>query len=133
MLVAKPKICSGCGIQKPIWKKEGRQRFCKDCWSCHSSKDKIKPTKQKPLSPKSSKKEKLDAAYTALRKAYLSTHPMCEARLPGCSLNATDIHHKQGRVGGLYLDDSEFMSICRTCHTWIHDNPAKAKALKLYH
>lgn len=133
MLVAKPKICSGCGIEKPIWKKEGRQRFCKDCWSCHSSKNKIKPTQKKPLSPKSSKKEKLDAAYTILRQSYLKNHPMCEARLPGCNLSASDIHHKHGRVGDLYLDDTEYIALCRNCHRWIHDNPAKAKELNLYH
>lgn len=133
MLVAKPKICSGCGIEKPIWKKEGRQRFCKDCWSCHSSKNKIKPTQKKPLSPKSSKKEKLDAAYTVLRQSYLKNNPMCEARLPGCNLSASDIHHKHGRVGDLYLDDTEYIALCRNCHRWIHDNPAKAKELNLYH
>lgn len=133
MLAAKPKLCSGCGIVKPIWKKEGRQRFCKDCWSCQSSKDKIKPTNKKPLSPKSSKKEKLDAAYTILRQSYLKNHPMCEARLPGCNLSASDIHHKHGRVGELYLDDTEYIALCRNCHRWIHDNPAKAKELNLYH
>jgi hypothetical protein len=133
MLVAKPKICTGCGIEKPIWKKEGRQRFCKDCWSCHSSKNKIKPTQKKPLSPKSSKKEKLDAAYAVLRQSYLKNHPMCEARLPGCNLSASDIHHKHGRVGDLYLDDTEYIALCRNCHRWIHDNPAKAKDLNLYH
>lgn len=117
---------------KPIWKKDGRQRYCKDCWSRHSSKS-IKPTIQKSLSPRSSKKEKLDAAYSILRKNFLSTHPMCEVRLPGCSLEAHDIHHKHGRVGGLYLDDTEFIASCRHCHTEIHNNPGLAKDLGFYH
>lgn len=129
---AKLKLCNGCNQPKYIWKKEGRQRFCKDCWSCQSSKDKFKPI-QKPLSPRSSKKEKLDAAYSALRQVYLNNHPMCEARLPGCSLEAHDIHHRLGRIGELYLDDSEFVAVCRSCHTFIHNNPKEAKDLGLYH
>jgi hypothetical protein len=132
MLQAKPKLCNSCGIIKPIWKKNGGQRFCKDCWNCQSSKN-IKPTKQKPLSPRSSKKEKLDAAYSTLRKIYLQNHPMCEARLPGCSLEAHDIHHKKGRIGELYLDDTEWIAACRSCHTEIHNNPQISKDLGLYH
>lgn len=134
MLAAKPKLCNGCDLIKPIWKRQGGQRYCKECWSCHSSNKTTKTVKsQKPLSPKSSKKEKLDVAYSILRKKHLEYHPLCQAKLPGCSLTATDIHHKHGRVGELYLDQSQFISICRTCHTWIHNNPKEAKELNLYH
>jgi nitrate/TMAO reductase-like tetraheme cytochrome c subunit len=132
MLQAKPKKCSGCGVEKKIWKRQGAEKFCKECWSCHSSKD-IKPTKQKPLSPKSSKQQKLDAIYSILREKFLKHHPMCEANLPGCSLNAHDIHHSKGRTGNLMLDDTEFVAVCRSCHTWIHENPKQAKELGLYH
>jgi hypothetical protein len=53
---------------------------------------------------------------------------MCQAHLPNCTNIATDVHHKSGR-GINYLDVSTWMSVCRTCHTWIELNPLKAKSL----
>jgi len=129
----KNKVCDGCGKDSPIWKRHEDKRYCKFCWSCHSSKEIKKPTVKKPLAPRSSKKEKLDALYTIVRKQWMKDHPFCEAKLPGCSLEAHDIHHKEGKVGELYLDTTKFMSVCRNCHTFIHDNPKIAKDLGLYH
>jgi len=77
----------------------------------------------------SSKIVKLNAAYSVLREQFLKNHPYCKAKVPGCSIIATDIHHKKGRVGKLFLDDSEFLAVCRMCHTWIENNPAEAKLL----
>lgn len=128
MLQARPKKCDGCGSIKLIWKKWEGQRFCKDCWSCHSSKDMKKPTLRKPLSPKSSKQQKKDAAYSVLRAQYLKNKPHCQAKLKGCTLVATDIHHKAYR-GENYLDTTTWMSICRTCHSWVHEHPKIARAL----
>lgn len=132
MLQAKQKLCNGCNEITNIWKKEGRQRFCKSCWSSQNIKglsSTKKPTTKKPLSPRSSKQVKLDALYSILRKKYLEHHPMCEAKLPGCSLSSTDIHHKMGRTGSRYLDDTEFLSVCRVCHQWIEVHPTEAKLL----
>jgi hypothetical protein len=129
---AKKKLCSGCSELQYIWKKEGKQRFCKSCWSSQNIKglsSTKKPTAKKPLSPRSSKQEKLDALYSILRKKYLENHPMCEARLPGCGLSSTDIHHKAGRTGDRYLDDTDFLSVCRVCHQWIELHPTEAKLL----
>jgi len=133
MLQAKQKKCDGCNEITNIWKKEGKQRFCKACWSkqfkgLSSIK---KPTAKKPLSPRSSKQVKLDALYTVLRESYMKRNPFCLAKLPGCSINATDIHHKMGRTGKLYLDETEFLSVCRTCHGWIETHPTEAKLLNL--
>lgn len=77
----------------------------------------------------SSKIVKLNAAYSVLREQFLKNHPYCQAHIPGCNIKATDIHHKKGRVGKLFLDDSEFLAVCRMCHTWIENNPAEAKLL----
>lgn len=129
----KNKVCDSCGKDSLIWKRYEGKRYCKSCWSCHSSKEIKKPTVKKPLAPRSSKKEKLDALYTIVRKQWMKDHPFCEAKLPGCSLEAHDIHHKEGKVGELYLDTTKFMSVCRNCHTFIHDNPKIAKDLGLYH
>ena len=133
MLQAKLKKCDGCSEVTTIWKKEGTQKFCRHCWSkqfkgLSSIK---KPTAKKPLSPRSSKQVKLDALYSILRKSYMERYPFCLAKLPGCSINATDIHHKMGRTGKLYLDETEFLSVCRTCHGWIETHPTEAKLLNL--
>ena len=133
MLQAKLKKCDGCSEVTTIWKKEGTQKFCKQCWSkqfkgLSSIK---KPTAKKSLSPRSSKQVKLDALYSILRKSYMERYPFCLAKLPGCSINATDIHHKMGRTGKLYLDETEFLSVCRTCHGWIETHPTDAKLLNL--
>lgn len=135
MLQPKQKLCNGCNEITNIWKKEGKQRFCKSCWSkqfkgLSSTK---KPTAKKPLSPRSSKQVKLDALYSILREQFLKRKPYCEAHLPGCAVNACDVHHTEGRVGTLFLDDTKFKAVCRQCHTFIHENPQLAKDLNLYH
>lgn len=82
MLQAKQKLCDGCNEITNIWKKEGKQRFCKQCWAkqfkgLSSIK---KPTAKKPLSPRSSKQVKLDALYSILRKSYMERYPFCLAK-----------------------------------------------------
>ena len=132
MLQAKPKKCDGCETIQPLWKKEGTQKFCKQCWTNHAIKGKSstkKPTAKKPMRLQSSKIMKLNAAYSVLREQFLKHHPCCQARIPGCSIVATDIHHKKGRVGKLFLDDSEFLAVCRMCHAWIEVHPQEAKLL----
>ena len=129
---AKKKLCSGCNQLEYIWKKDGVQRFCKTCWSSQTKgKKSIKPTAKKPLSPRSSKQQKLEALHSILRTKYLQHHPYCEAHLPGCQINASDIHHKKGRTGDLMLDDTEFLAVCRMCHGWIETHPEEAKVLDL--
>jgi hypothetical protein len=131
MLQPKLKKCDGCSEVTTIWKKEGKQRFCKQCWNkqfkgLSSTK---KPTAKKPMRLQSSKIVKLNAAYTILREQFLKRKPHCEAHLPGCAINATDVHHKKGRTGTLFLDDTEFLAVCRTCHSWIEEHPKEAKLL----
>ena len=127
-MLAKKKICKKCNQLKTIWKTIGSDRYCKSCWSCHSGRPKLKPTSKKSIRPRSTKKIKADAEYSKLRIVYLYSNPMCQAHLPICTNEATDIHHKAGR-GNSYLDLSTWIGVCRSCHTWIELNPSKAKAL----
>lgn len=126
MLQPKKKKCSGCGEVTVIWKSEGRDKYCKQCWSCHKTSGVRQTSKRTPLRPRSSKQSKKDALYTILRTAYLKDHGMCEAHLAGCNTHATDIHHKAGR-GVNYLDSTTYMAVCRTCHQWIETHPVEAK------
>lgn len=126
---AKRKLCVGCGKEQYIWKSEGRYKYCKACWL---TKVPTKPIKRTPLKPsgkpirkKSSKMSALDTVYTALRRQYLEQYPLCNARLPGCSLSSADIHHKKGR-GKYHNDPTTWLSVCRTCHTWIEEHPKEA-------
>lgn len=56
-----------------------------------------------------------------------SEYPLCEMRLPqtGCDekqRHARDIHHKRGRVGDDYVDQTKFVGCCRACHNYIEQN-----------
>jgi hypothetical protein len=74
--------------------------------------------------------------YNAIRKLYLARHPVCEC----CRLcfgfeteagGSTSVHHCLGRVGWLLIDVRHWKACCRTCHNWIHKNPAIARNLGL--
>ena len=132
MLQPKKKKCSGCGELTIIWKSEGREKYCKQCWSCHKTSG-VRQTSAKTrtaLSPRSPKQKRIDAAYSIMRKSYLDTHGMCNAHLGGCTTHATDIHHKEGR-GEKTLDSTTWIAVCRNCHIWIETHPKEAKELGL--
>lgn len=120
----KLKICDKCHTFKLIWKNFEGKRYCKECWN------NIKFPIPKSIKKKSDKLKKKEGEYHKVRLEYLNIHQTCEARLPGCTKYATDIHHKKGR--GIYLTDvSTFLAVCRTCHNFIELNPETAKQLNL--
>lgn len=124
----KKKLCDGCGEPKFIWKNEGGKRFCKQCWSALSVTTKPKPTvKQKPIRPRSLKRSKEESEYSQKRKVYLDKHPMCEAHIPSvCTGQATEVHHKRGRIGADLTDETLFLGLCHACHEYIENNRAFA-------
>lgn len=129
MLQPKKKKCSGCGELTIIWKSDGREKYCKQCWSCHKTsgvRQTSAKTSRATLSPRSPKQRRIEAAYNVLRKTYLDKNQMCQAHLSGCATYATDIHHKAGR-GEHMLDQSTYMAVCRNCHQWIELHPIEAK------
>ncbi len=139
---AKKKICNFCNVPQFIWKREGKDRlFCRSCWGKEVSKksnstgvSRNKPTSKQqrtPIPPRSSKKIKLDAAYSTLREQYLKNHPQCEASIQGiCSgKGATQIHHKIGKIGEDYLDDKHFLAVDFECHRYLEDNPEYAYSM----
>ena len=94
----KLKTCDGCNQEKPIWKSSGTGglKLCKNCWSCHKSRD----TEQKPTNstiPRvSAKRAKKDAEYSKLRQKYLTDNSLCMIKGPSCNNYATDVHHTRG-------------------------------------
>jgi hypothetical protein len=113
MLTNKKKLCQGCQQMTYIWSK----KLCKNCHS-KTYKSKIKPVSE-------SLKNKL-IIYNKLRLEYLDKHPVCQANIYKCTTTATEIHHKQGRVGNLLNDTTKWLAVCRSCHTYITVNPKEA-------
>ena len=127
----KKKKCDGCGEDAYIWKNVAGKRYCKQCSSNTgvAKPSNTKPTaRQSPIPPHSQKRSKEERLYQAKRIIFPQEHPMCEAHLPGiCKEYSTDVHHKEGRVGELLLDETKWLSVCRPCHDWIETHPAEAQ------
>jgi hypothetical protein len=122
MIQAKLKLCAGCNQMKHIWKSQGKDKYCKECW--------YSIEKPKSIAPISKKMKETVDQYSKLRTAYLVVNPSCKARLQGCTGQATDVHHKAGR-GENHLKIATWLAVCRTCHTWIELHPKEAKELGL--
>ena len=124
----KLKLCNGCKELKVIWKNHEGNKYCQYCWNKVKSGD----PEHKSVIPKvSAKKQKQDAEYSKLRTRFLTENPMCEIGVPGCTRNATDIHHTRSGSDRhiYYLVQSTFLATCRSCHLWIHSNPEKVRIL----
>lgn len=76
-----------------------------------------------------SKKSSLKAEYDRMGGAdsVVQTCAVCKTRGPKSQMHR---HHVNGRSGIRLL---EYIYVCPLCHEWIHQNPAKAKELNLYH
>lgn len=109
------KECANCKQVRPIWKRVKNLPYCQRCSNV------LFPPKG--LNKRSQKKVSNDNKYSELRKQFLTKHPVCMAHLPGCSLQATDIHHVMGRIEENYLDTDTWVSLCRSCHTLIETSP----------
>jgi hypothetical protein len=126
----KLKICDGCGKEKPIWKSSGTGglKLCQQCWSCHKSGDNTQKPKNE-IPRVSAKRKQKDVEYIKLRERYLTENPLCVIRISGCMHNATDIHHTHAGANrdAFYLVQSTWKGVCRNCHNYIHENPAKSR------
>jgi hypothetical protein len=126
---AKLKTCYGCGEQKRIWKNDSGNKYCQQCWNRVKFEDNPpKPKDRKAIAKKSAKMKAKDAIYSKLRVIYLNAHPMCEIAKPGCTGQATDVHHKSYR-GANHNNLKTWMSACRHCHDWVHANPKESRKL----
>jgi len=118
----KLKICCACEQPSVIWKNDGGNRYCRNCWY------KKNPVK---IAKKSEKQKVKDESYKLINKAYLIKNPICAAKLPGCLGKSSQVHHKKGRIGDLLIDTKYFLAVCMHCHQVIENNPELAKKLNL--
>ena len=107
------KTCKYKECNNPVWSKDR----CK--W--HPTETTKK--KQNYIKPISDKRMAQMKMYRQVRDEYMMSHPKCEV----CNNDASDLHHKRGRVGDYYTDIKHFLSVCRSCHTKIEENPEWAK------
>ena len=117
MIQAKLKKCAGCEQMKHIWKSHGKEKYCKDCW--------YQLERPKKAAPVSTKMKKTLDEYSKKRIAFLALNQTCQAKLVGCTGNATDVHHKAGR-GENHLKMSTWLAVCRSCHSWITEHSKEA-------
>lgn len=120
-MIQKKKICTKCGLESLIWSSRGGQKLCKRCAITGVVIN--KPTiKAKPIAPRSQKRSLEEKLYSLRRKVFLQNHPMCEANIQGvCAGQATEIHHKAGKIGKDLIDELNFLAVCRGCHNYIEE------------
>ena len=122
---AKEGVCVVCNCKRLIYSK----KMCQSCyWSDNKKKNegKQKTIKEfKPI-PKISQKRKIEnAKYIVLRIEFLGKkeNSIC----PVTGEKTTEIHHKKGRVGNLFLDVRYWLAVSREGHKRIEENPEWAK------
>ena len=125
MFDKKKGVCIGCNCKRLIYSK----KMCQSCyWSDNKKKNegKQKTIKEfKPI-PKISQKRKIEnAKYIVLRIEFLGKkeNSIC----PVTGEKTTEIHHKKGRVGSLFLDTKFWLGVSRNGHLKIENNPEWAK------
>jgi hypothetical protein len=79
--------------------------------------------KPKQINKVSNKRKDQEKVYKKAREEYLTNNARCER----CNNPATEIHHKNGRNGKRLYDNRFFMSICRDCHQYVHNNPKESR------
>ena len=123
----KPKegVCVCCERKRLIYSR----KMCQSCyWSDNKKKNegKQKTIKEfKPI-PKISQKRKIEnAKYIVLRIEFLGKkeNSIC----PVTGEKTTEIHHKKGRVGSLFLNTKFWLGVSRKGHLKIENNPEWAK------
>ena len=107
------------------------QKFC-DEFSCRIAEteyqsEKMAKTINKPLKPiaKVSDKRKIEnLKYTAQRIIFLGKKE--NKKCPITGKPTTDVHHKKGRVGSLFLE-RYWVALSREGHKFVEENPEWAK------
>ena len=117
MIRIKLKICKECKKETRIFSKG----MCLQCWQLLH----YKPLKRSRPNKVSQRQQQKNEIYSEERTIFLKEHPLCQCRHVGCTMKATEIHHKRGRDGDNLF--KYFLACCSNCHHWIEMNPVEAK------
>lgn len=86
---------------------------------------KAKPTRRRIPKQSDEGKERM-AIYNAIRSLFM-VDKICECCITdGIDTEATQVHHKKGRLGDLLYDIRHFMPVCAACHRYIEEHPNEA-------
>lgn len=91
------------------------------------------PTRRTPLkrgnglSRVSKKGRARQAEWKAARAERLERDNGC-CRFPDCTAQATDVHHRAGRVGEAFTRQDLLVSLCREHHMRVHAHPRESYA-----
>lgn len=93
----------------------GRKNSITDylCAFCDSPQPEGKAPKR--ISKVSDKRSDELSQYPKKKKAFLLHKMACEVKLPGCTVNATEIHHCSTSALD-FLNENTWTAICRSCH-----------------
>jgi hypothetical protein len=123
----KLKPCSGCGLDKIIWKSIDGKKYCQYCAYQIKSPSKIKP--------RSDKRAAQEKEYGPAAREFKLENPCCVAKISpdckGCDIQYATIQHKIGRIGELLNDKKYWIVICFFCHQVVNSSPTLAKELGL--
>lgn len=87
----------------------------------------IEPKARKAMKPVADKRRKQNAEYSVVRVEFLTDNPVCQIQVEGCTHEATEVHHKKGRIDKLLTNKEFFCAACSSCHHWAEMNPDEAK------
>jgi len=95
-----------------------------ECYKASKKVD-IKLKSLKPIPNVSKKRQAENLQYQVLRKKFLEKpeNKIC----PITGQPTTDVHHKKGRVGKLFLDTKYWIALSREGHQYVEENPNWAK------
>lgn len=80
------------------------------------------------IKPVSAKRAAENRIYVKRRREFLEANPACSWPA-GCAFPATEVHHKRGRVGALYLNQAHWFASCHDHHRWITEHPRESVAM----
>lgn len=110
-----------CG--KLYFKFKTTDKYCS--FECSRKCEKPPNLKLTPISKVSKKRQIENAKYAVLRIEFLGKKE--NAICPITKQPTTDVHHKKGRVGSLFLDTKHWIALSREGHKFVEENPEWAK------
>ena len=126
----KCKICGTKFEPKLFLQKHCNNDICKDKWRKLVLEEKKQLdnnfiSKYRPIKKVSDKKALQDIIYKSERIKFLMLpeNKIC----PITKQATTDVHHKRGRLGDLYLDKRYWVALSREGHKYVEEHPEWAK------
>lgn len=115
----KDKVCTQCKARFTP-KYSSLQSVCSFSCATEETNTKNKVKKISTINKVSKKRREDIKLYQVIRAVYMNNHCICER----CHNKHSDaLHHKAGREGKMLYNQRYFMSVCNSCHDYIHANP----------